>query len=279
MTASTVDRWLDVNVRLARESAAVAKGLSTPVAVQIVLSRDALTNKALRDRIVAEYTKEPPPAVFLIWVDAFSELDASDQELNAFSELIEGLANKSKVVNLYGGFCSVALARGRLKNKLIGVAHGLEYGEDRSVTPVGGGFPIAKFYFPRLYTRLAFRNAIRAVRAVGGFENAAAFREQVCDCRVCRSIIKEHPEADFAKYGGTKPVSFVRRGQRIVLDFPLPETKDRCVKHYMWCKQREYRGEIDIAKLKDNLKADANKFGRALGLDSTIHCEIWSNLI
>jgi len=277
MAANTFDEWLEVNLACAQDCIALAPG--TPLGVQVVISKDVLVDPKMRPRLIERYRQTVKPDVFLVWVDAFSEQNASASQIEAFVELLKGLNEVAPVVNLYGGFLSVALSRCGVVKKLVGVVHGLEYGEVRGVLPVGGGIPVAKFYFPALHHRLAFREALRAVRQAGGMESVAAFHSEVCDCKECRSVISSNPKVDFEEYGKTRPMSFLRKNQPIVMEYPLTQTKEHSVKHYMWCKAKEYRGTIDRGAVVDELKRSSKAFEPVLGLERVAHCRVWQRVL
>src|SRR4029077_19963576 len=131
------------------------------------------------------------------------------------------LSKIGPVVNLYGGYFSIAAARfGPLRDKLVGVCHGLEYGETKPTIPISGGVPVAKFYIPRLHERLSPRVATRIIRALGGFDNADRFHQQLCDCTTCKAQIRRQPERYFGEYTAIKISTFWRSGRRVAMDFP-----------------------------------------------------------
>jgi hypothetical protein len=275
LTETTMRSWMPVNIQCARLAQSWAARVGVPLAVQVVISRGLLRDSSLIDDLARGYAGVRP-SVFLIWVDSFSEHSASERELRALVQLFTRFAGIAQVVNLYGGFFSVALQRLGLGG-LVGVTHGLEYGEDRGVVPVGGGIPVAKFYLPALHRRVPFRDAVRAVRALGGFRSASAFQTVVCDCRQCRHVITTNPETDFAQYGEARPVSFVRGGQPITMECPLPETKERCVAHYMWSKHREYR--LSASEVLQSLSDARTLLGRVLGAEAVAHCKVWERVL
>jgi len=276
MTAEALSDWLRINVLLAQRClAGVAK---RPVGVQVVVSRSILTNRRARATIVAEYAKlRPAPAAFLLWIDDFPETGASEAQLRGFAGLVRELGAHAPVINLYGGFFSVALSRCGIRPELAGVVHGLEYGESRGVIPVGGGIPVAKYYYPALHTRLPFRHAVRAVRAAGGMGTAADFHEKVCGCRECTRVITSDPSAEFMDYGRTKPVRFIRRGVPTAMEYPLPETKDHSVRHFMWSKGREYRATMSIGGVLEQL-SEALVLAAVVGSEAA-HCAVWAEVL
>lgn len=275
MTSSTRKKWLKANIDCAKYSIEFAGDI--PLAVQIVTSRDIFTDEDYRKKILDAYS-QLNPRVFLLWIDQFSEHDSPETYLTEYIKLIAQLGKVAPVVNLYGGFFSIALMRCRITESLAGVAHGIGYGEDRGVLPVSGGIPWAKFYFPSLHKRLLFRDAIRAAHALDGLINADNYYEKVCNCEECLSVIGDNPVIDFEEYGKTKPVVVKRTLTPIVIDFPLPETKRHCTRHFMLTKKREHEDAITRDSLLAEL-AEGKLLERTLGLDSVSHCSVWENVL
>ncbi len=274
ISSATMDSWLTRNIECGAYCLEHRNRL--PVGIQIVISQDILLNESRRGQLISEY-KQLQPDVFLVWIDQFSEHEASEELLLAYVKLIRGLES-TPVVNVYGGFLSVALGRCGILSNLGGVAHGLGYGEDRPVIPVGGGIPTAKYYSPVLHRRLAFRDALRAVRALGGMKTPQDFYKNVCDCAECREVIKRNPETDFEEYGKSRPIYFTRMTTPIVMDYPLPQTRDRCLRHYMKCKHREYTGTLSLESVLDDLKKGKG-LEKHIGLDSVSHCLTWDKVL
>jgi len=267
MDGNTFDSWIDINIKCAEDSKKIANGLGVPMATEIVITQNVLFDSTQVQRLIDKYTKLKP-AVFLIWVDAFGEHEVSDGLLNAFVEMLKQLkASGSHVVNLYGSYFSVMLLHRKI---LDGVTHGLEYGEERPLVPVGGGIPTAKFYLPALHLRLRGDDAIYAVQALGGFKSVADFHEFVCDCPQCKRTVSNSPRKDFGGYLRTKRVN--------TRDIPYPETKENSVRHYMFAKQREY-ADKDIDNALKQLKYARKQLRRYVGAENTDHCEKWASII
>lgn len=270
LSSSDFKRWLLLNIKCAEISIDLAKRYKKPLGVQIVISQDLLMNGAKMKVLIREYSARKPD-LFLIWIDSFPEPEASEESLERFVWFINELGKTAPVVNLYGGFLSVALSRCGIANQLIGVAHSLEYGESRGVIPVGGGFPTAKYYFPDLHVRLLFRDALRAVRAVDGVRSPKKFYDNVCDCKQCRTTITKNPEKEFEEYGkmgqknGGKP-------------YPLPDTKKKTVAHYMWCKQKEYQLPMTATKVAQELTSIAGKLKTVRSVDTSL-CWVWAEIL
>jgi len=274
MTAKTFSEWLNINLMCAQDSRDACSG---PLGVQIVISRELLVDRRMRNALCTRYRRLKPDC-FLVWVDGLTEQEASEVELGALVDLLKRLTAEAQVVNLYGGYFSVALKHCGTVPGLSGVTHSMEYGESRGVVPVGGGIPVAKYYYPALHVRLPFRDAVRAARESGGFRSVASFRERVCGCAECVQVTARNPEVDFGVYGKTRPVSFFRRNQPIVTEYPIQETKEHCVRHYMWCKSQEFRF-ADCDAIRSSLAQAHEAFKRVLGLETVAHCNVWQRLL
>lgn len=275
--------WMSLNVRLLAESRKFLKDnpdYQQFLAAQLVLSKDILGEKSVRENIIARYAKEQPDAV-LLWIDNFSEHSASEFELQHYKELLKGFAKHDiKVVNLFGGFFSVALAK--IKNEvqnLTGVCHGLEYGEVRPVIPLGGGIPVARFYSRQLHHRLPPRVAFRAIQKLNGLESAEDFHQKVCDCTNCQEVIAKNPNAELTAYFETKTSSFWRAGKRVSMEFPTASASENCTKHYLYCKQWEYRKDWEPSSLKAELRTNNDKLRKTIGSEFAGHLSVWENLI
>jgi len=240
MTAGTVDDWLPKNkwfIECAREFAG-----TVPLCAQVVVTRDVLTDEAERDSLAQTYGTSECDGI-LLWVDQFSEHEVSTTHLRGFGELVKKLTREFEkpVINLYGGYFSILLCHLQDLGILQGVCHGLEYGEHRSVVPVGGGLPMARFYLPAHHRRLRYPQALRAVRDIyGGFASVEAYHSNICACAECESVVQSNPAEEFAAYGRSRPITFRRRGGLVTLDYPTEETKDHCLRHYLHVKRTEF---------------------------------------
>lgn len=267
MDGNTFDSWIDVNIKCADDSKKIADELGFPIAIEIVITQSVLFDSKKVKTLIDKYTKLNP-AVFLVWVDAFSEHEVSEGLLDAFVSMMNDLkVSGSQVVNLYGSYFSVMLLH---RGILDGVTHGLEYGEERPLVPVGGGIPTAKFYLPVLHLRLRGDEAFYAVQALGGFKSVADFHRLVCDCPQCKKAISNAPEKDFGAYLKTKRVN--------TRDIPYPETKENSVRHYMFTKQKEYTDK-NIDKILGQLSDAKRQLRKYVGSENTDHCEKWANVI
>jgi len=278
LTSRSFDTWLDVNIRCLNEVISAESKNQSKIAAQVVIDNKVLSSPDLTDKLVTAYAKNPP-AVFLLWIDSFIEQEADEDMLRGYLALVEKLSKHAPVINLYGSFFSVALLACKVLPKLVGVAHSLEYGESRPVVPVGGGVPISKFYLPALHSRLPFRFAFRAVKALGGLTSTANFYTKVCACPECKSVIKAKPEDEFFIYGRTTKKEILRRKILTTIEYPTPETKDHCVRHYMWNKHYEYSNPTSCKDLLRALASTHKGLQDYLDFEYVNQCAIWGKII
>ena len=251
MISNTVDDWLPINLQLVDESRSCAS--QTPVYAQLVISQDVLLREHRIQQLGNAYGSSPCDGV-CIWVDDLDEHMADEDILLGLVRLIRMLsASKKPVFNMYGGYFSTLLTA---FGSLSGLCHGLEYGESRPVVPVGGGLPIARYYYPPLHRRLRFSDAYQLMESQGYTTDVSKFHANVCNCEVCRSVIAGDMR-NIQRFGEAKPATFQRMGQTVTMNYPLPETRDLCLRHYLHCKRYEFsalettKRELAFAQLAD----------------------------
>lgn len=276
------NEWLELNRRCIAASRRIIDEISQdfPLAAQVVVSKELLSENDLGRRVADEILSGRPD-VILLWIDGFSEQTASPAQLRYFLAFVEALsAQNTPVINLYGGFFSVASARvGKLQGKLYGVCHGLEHGENKPVMPITGGIPVAKFYSNHLHHRLPSRVAYNEVRTLGGFESVARFHQQICRCNECLEVIKHDPNQDFLAYIESQSKAIFRSGRRVSQEFPTAAAADHCTRHYMWCKAREYRDTYTLAELKGQLIKSHAVLIKQVGSEFAAHAKLWADVL
>lgn len=273
-----LESWLDVNIKCLQDAISMRDGKN--IAAEIVISKEILSSTKKIDSIVAQYSQfKNKLNSILVWIDNFNETTESPESLSAFVDFLNKLSPIAPVINLYGGYFSVVLGRYGIVPNLVGVSHGLEYGETRSVVPVGGGLPIAKFYLPSLHLRLPSRDAYRAVREYGALSDKKVFYKEICDCKECQGIIKK-PDVDFDLYLKSKELTYEINGGIQAREFPLPETKGHLINHYMWTKQREYLANTNLAGVIAGLEKADGTLKKALNYyEQVAHCRRWIEII
>lgn len=279
MTEATFAEWLPLSVKaveLARtEYPDVNLFASVAVSQGVILRRD------IRDQIAEALGSEDVNG-YLLWVDNLDEQQAGSAELKGLLELARALRadGTRQVINLHGGYFSI-LAAGVLGNQaLTGVTHGPEFGEYRSVIPVGGGIPIARYYIPHLHTRIRYRDAVRFLGKKGWLKDATTFHDNVCPCEECVATLQGNV-ANFVKFGEGN-IREVARGKGIVrIEYPTGETKLRCLRHYLQRKSLEYQFAATASKAQiiDDLHRGRDEFKDVVGLDGVGHLTLWEETL
>jgi hypothetical protein len=277
LTEGTYADWLQLEIECCRMARVLAP--KERLYAGIVVSRGLLNDESKRNEIVAAMLATPVDG-FVVWVDDFDEQQSGEAELRDFLSLAEALrANKTRdVVNLHGGYFSILAAGNAGGSVLSGVTHAPEFGEYRSVVPVGGGIPMARYYVPELHARVRFREALRLFQLMGWLKDAATFHANVCDCSVCVETLNGDP-ANFVLFGKGN-VKEVRRGTGVVrIDFPTGETKIRCLQHYLQRKRREYKASAGAPRndLLGELRQGYTRYEDYLG-DGVAYLRSWSDV-
>jgi hypothetical protein len=278
MTDAMADEWLEINVKLAK--CAVAAGRDLPVYAGVVIHPGILQEEQLTRR-VSDALAGTGVKGFLLWVDDFDEHTAASAELRGFLRLVRGLsAGGLPVINLHGGYFSI-LAAGEFGGRaLTGVTHAPEFGEYRSVVPVGGGIPIARYYVPLLHRRVRYRDAVRYFHLNGWLESSTAFHHHVCSCDECTETLSGDVDR-FVLFGVSETKS-VRRGSRVArIDYPLPDTREHCLRHYLQRKQIEY-GFADSASAEQilhDLRRGQKEMKAGAGQEGIAHLVRWEQVL
>ncbi len=282
LTETTYSKWLPTCVNAAKETCAYVGGRGGPkVFTAVVVSQGILLDDSAQQAI-SDGLSTVPLDGYLLWVDDLDEKSASKGELGGLLKLARRLRadGKREVINLHGGYFSI-LAAGVLGNSaLTGVTHAPEFGEFRSVVPVGGGIPIARYYIPSLHARVRYRDALRLFRANGSLDSAATFHETICNCEKCKEVLGHDP-ANFTRFGEST-VKSVRRKHGIVrIDFPTTEAKIRCLCHYLQNKRVEYRfaATASATQLVENLDTGMTDYSDVAGLEGVAHLQRWQDTL
>ncbi len=281
MTENTIDKWIDLNIKFINLSKEIFP--DKLIFAQLVISSEILSNENKLTKIIKKYGNTDCDGI-LVWINEFPEHEVGFYLLKGFIQLVKSL-NKDytkEVYNLYGGYFSVLLTSIPQQFKLSGVCHGLEYAEDRGVIPVGGGLPVSKFYYPPLHKRIRHNEVVRILRHEGYLDNPETYYKNVCNCRVCRETLKEDISKNFGKYGEARPITFRRKNQIVTLNYPLPKTRDLCLRHYLHNKEKEFKEVQDLTKegVITNLKKNLNTCERLFGLEeSAVYCKDWIRVL
>jgi hypothetical protein len=279
MTETTYEDWLPVAVRAARH--AKTEYPQANLFASVVLSQGLILDAAARKTIIRKLVNEDFSG-YLLWVDNLDEQAAGGAELKALLAVARELrvGGRREVINLHGGYFSV-LAAGVLGNQaMTGVTHGPEFGEFRSVVPVGGGIPIARYYIPLLHARVRYRDAIRFLDAKEWFSDVKTFHRNVCDCAECQETL-DGDTANFVEFGKGR-VRDVRRSSGIArIEYPTTATKLHCLRHYLQRKAREYQFAATASReqILDDLRRGHEEFKKVVGLEGVSHLSLWEKTL
>lgn len=278
MTRNTYKSWIDINIESINKSKQIVQSQSE-VYAQIVMDKDILLDSEKINDLCLKY-KNSAADGFLIWLDKFDEKDVSDLYLDNFIQFLKNLkAIKKTIYQIYGSYFSIILT----KDILSGVCHGMEYGENRDVYPVGGGVPVSKFYYPALHKRLLYRDALDVLLRMDYLKDKNTYFENVCNCRNCHEIINI-PIEDFSKYGDVNSTTFKRKsGNRestVTMDYPTTDAKDLCLRHYLYNKINEFKHveALSYSECANELNDSYNQYYDLLG-DNIDYLNTWYNII
>jgi hypothetical protein len=242
----------------------------------ISLSKGLIEDKEKIEIILNAYSKLDVNG-YVVWVDNFDEHNASISELNSYLRFCSKLnpEKNKELINLHGSYFSI-LAAGTLgENIFTGVVHGPEYGEYRSVIPVGGGIPFAKYYIPKLHQRVKYKIAQRLFSELGYLNSADEFYAHVCSCKECKDTIENDPD-NFIKFGNTVPIKINRKTGESWVDYPTIDSKLRCLLHYLERKNIEYNFALkESDEIFNDLNDGINQFKDILGDKGVSHLSKW----
>ena len=278
MTRNTYRNWIDINIESINKSKEIINSESK-IYAQIVMDKDILLDSEKINELCSKYINSVADG-FLIWLDKFDEKDVSDLYLDKFIEFLKELKKTEKpIYQIYGSYFSIILS----KDILSGVCHGMEYGENRDVYPVGGGIPVSKFYYPALHKRLLYRDALDVLLRMDYLKDKDTYFGSVCNCRNCQEIINI-PIEDFSKYGDVNSTTFKRksgtRESTVTMDYPTTDSKDLCLRHYLYNKIYEFKyvETHSYVECANELNNSYRQYYDLLG-DNIDYLNTWYNII
>jgi len=281
LSPRSYDKWLKINIACYINSKEICKDL--PVFLALVISKEALSK--LSKGIIEKISEmDPIPDGIILWIDEHIEEDLLDSEMIQFIFLLKGLKGITPTVyNSHGGYLSILLSHPE-KSLLDGVGHSINYGEHRNVIPIGGGIPMARFYFPSVHSRLRFGDALGIVLSRKWLLSQQIYMKEICSCSQCKELIKDHKTIDeaFSVYGDSYPVTFRRRPNTIVtLEYPTSEAKQAAARHYLYNKTREFRklNEKSFIDLLQDMENAYNDISPISGDELVAHLCSWKTAL
>lgn len=259
------DGWLKLNKDALESMIQInaSKDSSFPIAAQLVLEKQVLLQEGFLSRIEKCYNIKGYEYIFL-WIDDFNAFTTQKDVNIAFSRLVE-LFNKigKKPLMAYGGYESIILCAHDSPHKLYGVAQSVGYGEYRPITPVGGGMPVNKYYFPPLHQRMKFDEAAFILSQHGFFDeqspvnnklHAMQYYNEICSCKTCKGIIQNDIN-NFLRYNDSKPFIMKTKTGSIERNRPTTDSLLIAALHFLSCKANEWRdaSQVSFYQLQESL--------------------------
>jgi len=268
--------WFEITIACYEKTKEIVN--DNQVYLFLVVSKEALAEypQGITDKI-----SELSPDGIILWIDEHKEEDLSSNEIRRYIEFLRGLRSSTEsIYNSHGGFLSILLCHSEAGNLLDGVGHCINYGESRSVVPVGGGIPMARFYFPSIHSRLRYGDAVGIVYPQNWLLSRELYLDNICRCAQCAELIQNKNTINevFLAYGESNPVTFRRRSGTIVsLEYPTSEAKQAAARHYLFNKAKEFRDiqNESLNELLGSLENTYNTIAPLSGDDLVAHLNRW----
>jgi len=277
ISRSNTKEWLEIN-----EAFYKAAKISQPneqVFYALVVSKDAMDS--FQDRII-ESLKGLNLDGILLWIDGHQEEDLTSSQVECYIKLLKNLKSLgAPIYNSHAGYLSILLSHPAL-NLLQGLGHSMNYGEHRTVVPVGGGIPQAYFYLRKNHSRNKYVNAFNILSGKGWYGSVEEYLKNVCNCHKCQELIRLKGSAieAFISYGETgEPTTIRRRNGTVVrISYPTGEAKDIAVRHYVNNKDLEFNSlnTKSFSELNDELKDVYNDLLKVADIKVIQHLDIWN---
>jgi hypothetical protein len=260
--------WIELNRRLALSSTKQSGG--APVHVIVCGHRNLLTDRKQSAEVIQNLIACKPAGVWL-WFSRLDEHFATVQELSALRWWVETLSPKMSVYNMHGGFFSMCLSR----VGMVGIAHGVGYGEQKDVVPViGQSTPTVQYYVRGLHAKYSVLEIMRCF-SVLGIKKPEEFFSRICDCVICRGIIGADLNA-FAQFGEihySTPAS--RRAAQ------TPAAAKRCRFHFLLNRimEREYVKDSGLARIAEECVSAADTWSKTVIAGKLDHLRRWAEVL
>jgi hypothetical protein len=262
-------RWTKTALDLISGTSEVNKTL--PTHAVICADRSFILNREFISVLKKELPATGVQGIWL-WFSSLDEQLASAEELTALRALVEALAGTANTFNMHGGYFSLALC----KMGMSGIAHGIGYGEQKDVVPViGQSIPTVRYYLPPIHRRASVPEIERSFSSVG-VVSAADFFEKVCDCVICRGVIKNDIR-NFSEFGETHYSTPASR--RLA---QTPAAAKRCRYHYLFSRRREKEWLLstDVQGIRDQLDMACENWGKQGPLNTHLtHLATWKSAL
>lgn len=255
------------------------------VAAQLVIDKEVLRDEKLLQYVGNTYALDGFEYIFL-WINDFSSWDVKKGEKEVFYKLILFLNNiGKKPIMAYGGFDAILLCHGQMKARLYGVAQSVGYGEQRAITPVGGGLPVNKYYFGPTHRRIRFDEALYLLMKEDYFsehktnrEHAEDYYKNICACPICKEIIQNDID-NFKIYNESTPYLVKGKYGDIKRNRPTTEATLVAAYHFLYRKDIEWNSIADeeLHNLVNTLIKNYEIYGTQKDIDNIKEwCDIFA---
>lgn len=255
------------------------------VAAQLVIDKEVLSDVNLLRQIENTYALDGYEYIFL-WINDFSSWEVKREEKEAFYNLVCLLNSKGKKpIMAYGGFDSILLCHRQMDARLFGVAQSVGYGEQRAITPVGGGLPVNKYYFGPTHRRIRFDEALYLLMEEEYFsddktnrEHAEDYYKNICNCPTCREIIQDDID-NFRVYNESTPYLVKGKHGDIKRNRPTTEATLVAAYHFLYRKDIEWNSieKEELKNLIDELIKNYEMYGTQKEINNIKEwCEIFA---
>ena len=238
----SIDSWMNLNKKIA-EKFIKRNSSNYETAIQLVLEKKVLEVANISDLIKNSYNGINVDYAF-VWIDDYNGFLATEKQQVNFKKILQTFNEIGiKPIMSYGGYDAILLCHPELSYRLYGVAQSVGYGETRNITPVGGGLPVNKYYFPPLHSRLNMSNVIAILQQQGFLSMdkklaSEKFFDTICACKQCKIIIKNNFD-NFMLFNESVP--FKVRGT-ISRNRPTTDATLIAAVHFMHSKMQEWDG-------------------------------------
>jgi hypothetical protein len=257
------------------EFSRITADVQSEVSVYAVLcaSSELLNEEKFTKKVVSRLPETGVNGVWL-WFSAFDELDANEDSLMNFINLVQELSgNGLEVYNRHGGFFSLMLH----KRGMTGISHSIGYGEKKDVLQIKGppNAPIVQYYLPDLRKRYSVDSIERCLYDLD-VTTPEKFYENICDCVICKGVVKDSV-MDFSKFG---EMHYARYDS--VRETQTPSAAKRCRYHFLMnrIKEKEFVCENDLDQIRSCLEDAQTKWeDQYLVFQSSRHMKRWIKAI
>ena len=232
------NQWLDVHQKICSNSLKYTDNLYLKLCFDYTLLAD---NEFIEG--VFNLIQDKLKGVCL-WASNFDERKVDIKYLMGFKILVKKLKEKKvNVFNRHGDYFSYILS----KYGLTELSYSVGYGSSKDVMPVmGKGTPTINFYYPNLHGKFSIPKIERIFKDIG-VNNANDFFEKICNCAICKGVIK-HNLKNFGAFG---KMQYSSEDSKKTSQVPAAAKRARF--HYLLARLKEKK-DVEGKKLAELLE-------------------------